>query len=128
MGDEGADTLDGGAGNDTVQGGEGDDALAGGAGGDRLDGGLGADTLTGGLGDDSLLGGDGLDVVSYGDLTASQGVSVNLVTGRATGAAGSDTLVGIENVVAGAGNDSLLGDSLANVLDGGLGADTLQGG
>ncbi|MFN7594057.1 MAG: calcium-binding protein, partial [bacterium] len=112
-----------------LQGGGGDDSLMGGADGDRREGGLGADPMPGGLGDDSLLGGDGLDWASYGELTASsQGVTVSLATGRATGAAGSDTLSGIENVVSGAGNDSLLGDGSANVLDGGLGNDTLQGG
>jgi Ca2+-binding RTX toxin-like protein len=44
------------------------------------------------------------------------------------GAAGADTLVGIENILTGAGNDSLLGDALANVLSGGSGDDTLSGG
>jgi Ca2+-binding RTX toxin-like protein len=34
----------------------------------------------------------------------------------------------IENVLGGNGDDSILGDGLANVLDGGLGNDTLDGG
>ncbi|MCA3352533.1 MAG: calcium-binding protein [Roseomonas sp.] len=127
-GDDGTDTLDGGVGNDTLQGGGGADLLIGGADADRLDGGLGDDTLQGGVGDDSLAGGDGLDLVSYAELTATQGVTVNLVSGRATGAAGSDTLSGIENVLGGAGNDSLVGNASDNVLDGGFGNDTLQGG
>ncbi|MCA3431762.1 MAG: calcium-binding protein, partial [Roseomonas sp.] len=113
---------------DTLRGGGGDDSLMGGADGDRLDGGLGADTMQGGLGDDSLLGGEGLDWASYGELTAaSQGVTVNLATGRAMGAAGSDTLSGIENVLSGAGNDGLVGNNSNNVLAGGNGDDTLQG-
>ncbi|MGI9128760.1 MAG: calcium-binding protein [Roseomonas sp.] len=47
---------------------------------------------------------------------------------RATGAAGNDTFAGIENVVTGAGNDSLLGDGAANILIAGAGNDTISGG
>ncbi|CAM8643230.1 Na-Ca exchanger/integrin-beta4 [Oxalobacteraceae bacterium] len=39
-----------------------------------------------------------------------------------------DTLVGIENVMGGLGNDHLIGDGLANALTGGAGNDTLIGG
>ena len=70
-----------------------------------------------------------MDWASYTDLTSvSQGVTIDLTTNRATGAAGSDTLSGIENVLTGAGNDSILGDSLANFLMGDAGNDTLSGG
>jgi len=47
---------------------------------------------------------------------------------RATGAAGNDTLAGIENVLSGAGNDSLLGDGAANTLTAGSGNDTIVAG
>ncbi|MFN7672794.1 MAG: calcium-binding protein, partial [bacterium] len=129
VGGNGNDTLDGGTDDDQLAGGNGNDSLIGDDGNDTLNGGAEGDRLSGGAGNDSIAGGDGLDWVSYAELTSStQGVTVNLATGRATGAAGSDTLGGIENVLSGAGNDSVLGDGLANVLDGGLGADTLQGG
>jgi Ca2+-binding RTX toxin-like protein len=137
-GGTGNDTLAGGAGNDWLIGGSGNDQVSGSAGADAIDGGIGndvldgggdADTLSGGAGDDSLTGGDGLDWASYADLAAAnQAVTVNLATGRATGAAGADSLSGIENALGGAGNDSLLGDGLANQLIGGNGADTLTGG
>ncbi|MCA3278050.1 MAG: hypothetical protein ING10_02155, partial [Roseomonas sp.] len=120
-----SDTL---AGIENVLGGAGNDCLLGDGLANVLDGGLGSDTLQGGAGNDSINGGDGLDLVSYAELTATQGVTVNLATGRATGSAGSDTLVGIENVLGGAGNDSLLGDGLANVLAGSGGNDSLTGG
>jgi Ca2+-binding RTX toxin-like protein len=123
-----ADTLDGGWHHDTLAGGAGSDSLMGGSGHDLLDGGNDADTLSGGTGHDTLIGGVGLDWASYAELTSSQAVTVNLVTGSATGAAGSDLLSGIENLLGGAGNDSLLGDGLANRLLGGNGNDTLDGG
>jgi Ca2+-binding RTX toxin-like protein len=41
---------------------------------------------------------------------------------------GNDSLTSIENVLGGNGNDSIAGDSQANVLDGGDGDDTLIGG
>ena len=128
-GGERADTLDGGSENDTLNGSAGNDSLIGGLGNDRLDGGADADTLSGGSGDDNLNGGGGADWAIYAELAASsQAITINLVTGRATGAAGSDTLSGIENILSGAGNDSLLGDSLANFLMGGAGNDTVAGG
>ena len=123
-----ADTLNGSTGNDTLAGGLGNDSLMGGSGHDLLDGGNDADTLSGGAGHDTLIGGAGLDWASYAELTSGQAVTVNLVTGSATGAAGRDLLSGIENLLGGAGNDSLLGDGLANRLLGGNGNDTLDGG
>jgi Ca2+-binding RTX toxin-like protein len=49
---------------------------------------------------------------------------VNLSAGTAVGAAiGSDTLQSIENVIGGAGNDTMTAGSGINVLTGGLGSD-----
>ncbi|MFN7305327.1 MAG: calcium-binding protein, partial [Acetobacteraceae bacterium] len=121
----GSDTL---SGIENVLSGAGNDSLLGDGSANVLDGGLGNDTLQGGLGDDNLIGGTGLDWASYAELTSGQSVTVNLATGRATGSAGSDTLVGFENALGGAGNDELIGNSSANVLAGGGGDDVLQGG
>ena len=123
-----ADTLNGSIGNDTLAGGAGNDNLMGGSGNDRLDGGEDADTLSGGAGSDNLIGGAGLDWASYAELTATQAITVNLATGAVTGAAGTDVLSEVENVLGGAGNDSLLGNDLANLLSGGAGIDRLNGG
>jgi serralysin len=115
--------------NNVLTGGVQADTMMGDAGSDTLNGNAGADSLSGNAGNDRLDGGDGADWASYAELTeASQAVTVNLVAERATGAAGSDTLTGIENIRGGAGNDSLVGDGLANMLDGGAGADTMAGG
>jgi serralysin len=121
----GSDTL---IGIENVLGGAGNDWLVGDGLANVLAGGSGDDYLQGGAGNDSISGGAGLDSVIYFELGAGQSVTVNLSTGRATGAAGSDTLAGIENVRAGAGDDSLLGDGLANMLDGFDGNDSLSGG
>jgi Ca2+-binding RTX toxin-like protein len=134
-GGDGADIALGGLGNDLVQGGNGDDSLSGENGADTLTGGAGADTilgdaendsLSGGIGNDSLLGGAGTNSADY--LTASGAVTVDLVTGRAIGADGNDTLSSIVNIQGGSFADNILGDSLANMLAGGAGNDTLAGG
>ncbi|HEV7256527.1 MAG TPA: hypothetical protein VGN82_01975 [Bosea sp. (in: a-proteobacteria)] len=129
----GDDLVRGGAGDDQIDGGEGDDALHGGDGNDRLVGGLGDDFLLGGDGNDTLVGGEGNDLLDGGegidtaDYSAeTTGVTVDLPTGKATSEdIGTDTLQGIENVVGGAGNDVLIGNDLANVLNGGAGNDRI---
>ena len=91
-----------------------------------IGGGAGDDLLLGGLGNDTLTGGAGIDTASYETATAA--VTVNLVTGKATGGAGSDTLAQIENVIGGAGNDVITGNAGANTLLGGAGNDRLISG
>jgi Ca2+-binding RTX toxin-like protein len=120
----GADSVDGGTGSDSIQGGSGGDSLAGGDGNDTVSGGTGNDLIIGGsgAGDDAYDGGSDIDTVRYS--SATQGVVVNLKTGVASGPEiGRDTLVNIENVIGGAGADTLTGDAGANVLTGGGGAD-----
>ena len=122
-----ADQLTGDAGNDSLAGGGGDDyALLGGAGNDTIRGGAGNDTIDGNDGDDLLAGDLGLDTAFYDDSVAA--VSVNLVTGLATGGGGNDVLSGIENLMGSNFDDTLTGNTLANDFDGGAGNDTLRGG
>jgi Ca2+-binding RTX toxin-like protein len=121
--------------------------LAGGEGNDVFSAtGAWQETIDGGAGDDTIiaqnnpfsdtrtnayiyLGGAGNDWLSYALLTAStNAVTVDLMAGRSSGIMGNDLLSSIENVLAGAGNDSILGDFLANLLMGGAGNDTLIGG
>ncbi|MGX5733225.1 glycerophosphodiester phosphodiesterase family protein [Bosea thiooxidans] len=127
---EGNDVAYGDAGDDVVDGEAGNDVLFGGAGDDALVGGDGDDLLVGGVGDDELDGGEGIDTASYlAGLSDTAGVTVDLSTGEAFGdEAGSDTLVGIENVIGGKGDDTLIGNDGANVLHGSDGNDTLDGG
>ncbi len=144
-GGAGIDTVDGGAGNDIILygNGEGSDVISGGEGSDTLrivEGAFGADdevtvALTGGVitsvnGSASISGVEaaelhlngGLDTLAY---QTGQNVSVNLLSGAATG---FSFIRGVENVVAGGGNDTLLGNGAANTLNGGDGHDDVRGG
>jgi Ca2+-binding RTX toxin-like protein len=99
----------------------------GGAAADTLLGTAGANVLEGGGGADRIDGRGGLDTVSF--LGAARGVLIDLAAQRSgtLGSAVRDTLVSIESGRGGAGNDKLVGNAAANVLDGGNGADTLRG-
>jgi serralysin len=121
----GIEDVRAGSGNDSVKGDLLANNLSGGAGNDTLLGDGGDDTLTGGTGNDSLNGGNDVDWVSYADRIGA--VTVNLTTGRASGAGGADSLSGIENVLTGAGNDNVTGSSLDNIISAGTGNDTLIG-
>jgi Ca2+-binding RTX toxin-like protein len=121
---------------ENAEGGDFADTLTGDEGANVLDGNGGDDRLIGGLGDDTLKGGSGIDTVSY--LSASGAVTVNLTTGIATGADGSDSLSGFENVEGSdVGADAITGNVFGNVLKGkggndifnsSLSGDTLDGG
>ena len=128
-----------GAGNDTLTGTSGANSIEGGDGNDILNGGDGVDTLRGGLGNDRLItdmlddgeifdGGDGIDTFSFESFISDY--VVDLTTGDFDQASGTinNTLISIENVVAGGGNDTLIGDAADNLLDGRAGNDSLEGG
>jgi Ca2+-binding RTX toxin-like protein len=114
------------AGRDTLTGIEN---LVGSALNDTLIGNADANVIEGGLGDDTLVGGAGDDTASYAG--AAAGVTVSLAlqgTAQNTGAAGTDTLTGFQNLLGSAFNDTLTGDAGENVLTGGAGNDTLRTG
>ncbi|MBV5340237.1 MAG: hypothetical protein J0665_11885 [Deltaproteobacteria bacterium] len=103
---------------DTLTGDSGPNILSGLAGNDLLEGRADADTID---------GGEGVDTASYSHDTA--GVIVSLLTNTGLGGdAAGDTLVSIENIAGGSGNDTLTGDNGANILNGGGGNNTLVGG
>jgi Ca2+-binding RTX toxin-like protein len=124
LGGSGADKFEGGAGNDSLAGAGGDDELTGGAGADTLDGGAGA-----------------LDWVVYNRESGPGGVAVNFSASAATVggvllASNSardtfgtiDTLIGIEQVRGGFGNDFFLGSAGDDRFEGSSGNDTMDGG
>jgi Ca2+-binding RTX toxin-like protein len=113
---------------DTITGDGNDNGLNGGNGNDVLNGGGGADTLRGDLGDDRLDGGAGLDTARYFGVNAAVTVNLAVTSPQNTGGAGIDTLVSIENVTGGNGNDTITGNGAVNELDGSLGNDSLDGG
>ena len=103
------------------------DRLNGDSNGNLLLGGDGDDFLFGRGGADTLDGGAGLDHATY--ITSSAAVTINLATGTGSGGdASGDVLISIELVQGSAYGDTLIGDSNANVFNGGKGNDTLNGG
>ncbi|MBF9196674.1 calcium-binding protein [Microvirga terrestris] len=148
----GHDTIYGHDGNDSLVGGEGNDVLDGGMGNDTLLGGDNYDdTLIGGVGADRLDGGTGnsyRDYVSYA--SATTGVVINLKNiAENTGDAFGDQYVDIEGYTGtnfndliignagnpdgrkhffstGAGNDTVIGGSGHEAMDGGEGIDTVS--
>ncbi len=131
--------LVGGSGNDTVTGNGSANILFGGGGNDLVSGGLGNDLLFGEAGADNLWGGQGADA-HYGGAGAGTdyaryddanhgNLRISLLDPSTnTGAAAGDTYSGIEGIVGGIGNDTVYGDTLANVLIGGAGNDFIYGG
>jgi Ca2+-binding RTX toxin-like protein len=122
------DTLAGNGDANLLDGGFGNDSLSGNAGADTLTGGEGDDTFVGGADNDSIVGGNGFDIAVLTEGNGTVGLSVNLATGAVTGPAGNDALVSIEGVVAGAGNDTLLGTATGEFFRGGFGNDSIVGG
>lgn len=121
------DTLAGDGLANRLEGGAGDDSLVGRGGADSLYGGVGNDTLNGGAGADRLDGGAGFDLVSYAGATGA--VKANLLSASVnTNEASGDFFIDIEGLIGGAGNDSLTGNTLANLLVGGAGRDILDSG
>ncbi|WP_310473926.1 cadherin domain-containing protein [Sandarakinorhabdus sp.] len=114
----------GGAGTDTLTGIE---DLIGSDFNDRLTGDSGNNTIEGGEGDDILDGSSGVDTLNYAN--AGAGITLTLATTLAqnTGGAGTDSVRNFENIQGSAFDDTLTGNSSANLFDGGAGNDTLDG-
>ncbi len=157
-GGTGTDTLDGGTGTDTASfaekttavvvtlngataatatvGGAAEDTLRnieniiGGSGNDTFTGDTLANRFSGRAGTDVLDGGAGTDTADYSERTAAVVVTLGGATNAtiSIGGVAEDTLRNIENIIGGAGNDTLAGDTAVNLLSGGLGNDTLSGG
>ncbi|MGQ7793183.1 M10 family metallopeptidase C-terminal domain-containing protein [Faunimonas sp. B44] len=121
------DTLLGSGVANILRGGAGNDTLAGRNGADSLFGEAGNDVLDGGPGNDILNGGPGIDEASYATAVAGVNVDLALAGAQATGGAGTDTLIAIENLTGSGFGDTLFGNGAANVIRGGAGNDTLGG-
>jgi Ca2+-binding RTX toxin-like protein len=122
------DNLTGSAVANVLEGRDGNDTLSGLVGDDALDGGDGDDLLIGGAGADTLIGGTGIDTASYAASAAA--ISISLFDGvdETGGDAAGDRLVDIENLIGSRFVDAIFGNGADNVIDGGVGADSLSGG
>jgi uncharacterized delta-60 repeat protein len=148
-GGDGDDYLGSGAGNDTLHGGAGDDALYAGGGSDRLFGEAGNDSIMGGEGNNTMYGGDGNDTLKagsgrdyfgggsgsdtadYSDLnfaTPALRLSLDGVANDGGKNERDNVLTDVEHVIGGPKADYIVGNGLANRLDGFEGDDTIIGG
>jgi Ca2+-binding RTX toxin-like protein len=77
---------------------------------------------------DGTINGGGGDFLDYSGYTIP--VTVNLATGAATGVDGGKAggISNIQNVIGGAGNDTLSGDAQGNILIGGGASNVINGG
>ena len=120
IGNGSANRLEGAAGDDTLEGGGGNDTLIGGTGHGTFEGGTGADSIVG----DSLH-----DLVTYENSTVGVTVNLSLTTAQVSaGEASGDILSHIEDITGSAKNDILTGTDVKNYIEGGAGADRLDGG
>lgn len=104
-----------------LQGNAGADTLIGANGNDNLDGGAGADSLDGGLGDDTFNVDDAGDVVAE---ASGQGSDTVVASANWTANAGAY----IETIRAATAGLNVVGNELANTMQGTSGGDTLGGG
>ncbi len=112
---------------ENATGGSGNDTLIGDNLTNRLDGLAGDDLLRpklgGGINDGGSGGEANGDTVSYADLAV--GVTVDLDGDTVSGAV-TQTVPNVENATGGSGNDTLIGDAVANRLEGLAGDDLLR--
>ncbi len=124
------ENLTGGSGNDVLVGDGGNNVLAGSAGADVLYGQGGDDILIGGTiaagSTNQLWGGTGNDTASYAGTTGAVYVDLAAQAGYVAGVL-TDQMNSVENATGGSGNDVLVGDPTANILNGAAGADALYG-
>ena len=135
VGTNGSDTLRGTAASDVIVGKGGEDVILGRGGSDLICGSGGPDLIRGDGGNDKLNGGPGQDKIYYN--SAASGVTVSLLTGRATGGSGSDIVKGFEDIVGSNSADQITGSNGQNLIsslngndsvDGAGGLDTIEGG
>ena len=143
---EGDDKVTSGDGNDKVSTGSGDDEIVGGTGNgdDIYDGGPDNDTVVYSSATNRIVvdlraiaresedvrGADGAggNPDTIGELLVAGSIAASTAVGKADGVdIGTDALLSVENVIAGQGNDKVVGNNNANRLEGGDGKDKLKG-
>jgi len=119
-----------------IRAGVGNDQLTGG-GLTRSTSGIFSERFRGNAGNDVINGNNAYsdgnlassDRADYANNSSTQAINVNLATGVAfDGLGGTDTLIDIDQVYGGAGNDTIIGSNANETFDGGSGSDTITGG
>jgi Ca2+-binding RTX toxin-like protein len=117
--------------NSIVGYGDGDNIISGGGGNDTLAGGVGNDTYTinanTDFGTKTIVenAAEGNDTISFAGSSTAVNIDLSLTAAQAVTAQIQFVLplVNLENVIGGAGDDTIAGNSLNNTLTGGAGAD-----
>lgn len=95
----------------------------------NVTGGAGDDIFRGGGGNDTFNGGGGNDVVSYFSSSSAMTINIGTTGPQNIGPGfGTDTLISVEGVITGSGNDTITGDSHDNFIDAGGGSNVIDGG
>ena len=150
IGNAGDNFLQGLDGGDTITGGNGEDSLCGdgqassdsyyfvycelytGGGVDSLNGGNGDDVLSGGGAADVLDGGagalGGVDTADFSSRFTDMTVTLDNVADDGDAGEGDNVKTTVENVLMGAGTDTVTASAADNYVVGGGGVDTLNGG
>ncbi|RVK93360.1 calcium-binding protein, partial [Sinorhizobium meliloti] len=113
--------INGTSGNNILIGTDLDDTISGLAGDDLIQGLGGADIINGGA---------GVDTADYSEKTTSVVITLTGATAATVFVNGvaEDTLINVENVFGGSGDDTITGDAQNNLFRGGGGSDVLDGG
>ena len=95
----------------------------------KITGNTGANIIEGKELGDTLDGAAGIDTLSYASSGSGVTITLNgaIETTGAGGDAQDDKIKNFENIIGSASIDTLTGDGLANVIDGGAGADIMAG-
>ncbi len=112
---------------ENIKGGSGNDILTGNNLANVIHGGDGDDIIDGGLGDDYLDGGAGVNTLSYASVNAAVSVNLN-ITDQNTLGGGIDEIHNFRHLIGTSKNDTLIGNTAANIIEGGDGDDVLLGG
>ncbi|MGL5807084.1 MAG: hypothetical protein ACRC11_16860 [Xenococcaceae cyanobacterium] len=122
---DGYDTVDTLKNLENIVGSNFDDVLIGNEFNNKIEALAGDDVLVGNAGNDTLNGGAGSDTASYRRDPGS--VNINLEKGEAIdGFGGKDKLISIENFTGSAGNDTIIGNSQANIIFAESGNDVIE--
>ncbi|WP_310427157.1 reprolysin-like metallopeptidase [Chamaesiphon sp. VAR_48_metabat_135_sub] len=112
---------------ENAYGGGGNDRIIGNSASNALIGNGGNDYIQGGEGRDYQDGGSGIDTVDYSDWNG--GGSYNLATTNASlQGLYTEKIHNFENIITGAGNDTITGSTANNRIETGAGNDTVDGG
>lgn len=123
------DDIRGSTHNDVLTGDANPNVISGNLGNDTIHGMSGADIINEGTavnGADAIFGGPGIDTVTYAGRHGDLRISLDGVANDGGSGEGDNVHTDVETVIAGAGNDHVMGNKYDNSLNGGGGINTVS--